>query len=119
MIGQTVVETPDGWLIRCEACGHHSIPKAAQPNATWTFNGDLIKPTFTPSMNECSNPREHKDYRPDCPTRRCHFILTDGVMRYCGDCTHKLANHTVPLQPWSEVQVRYYEALMQEHKAKG
>ena len=27
----------------------------------------------------------------------CHYILTDGVLNFCGDCTHALRGQSVPL----------------------
>jgi hypothetical protein len=49
---QTVIETPTGWMVRCQICGHHEFPKAQRPNATWEFDGNPQSPTFKPSMNE-------------------------------------------------------------------
>lgn len=107
-----VLETKDYWIIRCRICGRHYIPKAQIPNKTWHFNGDCQSPTFTPSINECCNPPGHKDYRPDVKTTRCHFIVTDGKIAYCGDCTHSLAGQTLELEDFSEVTIRYH--LMNE-----
>ncbi len=55
----------------------------------WTWNGDLIKPTFTPSIlctwNEPSG------------DKRCHSFVTDGKIKYLTDCTHDLKGQTVDL----------------------
>ncbi len=97
----TVKETETGWMIRCPACNWHEFPKVGKPGASWTFNGDRERPTFTPSMNELINgPGEH--HRPDVPTRRCHFIVTDGQIQFCGDCTHELNGKTMPLEHWNQ-----------------
>jgi hypothetical protein len=95
----TVKETSTGWVIRCRACNWHEFPKSGKPGASWTFNGDFERPTFTPSMNELVN-GPGPDNRPDIPTRRCHFIVTDGQIQFCGDCTHELAGQAMPLEHW-------------------
>lgn len=69
----------------------------------WTFNGDLEKPSFTPSLL-LSTP-EHTD--PDTGQRVprktvCHLFVTDGKIIYCGDCDHQLNGQTVPLADWPE-----------------
>jgi len=69
------------WCPGCE-CGHvYCVGTGSR--TTWNFNGDINKPTFTPSL---LNHREGW---------RCHLFLTDGVINYCGDCTHSLAGLTV------------------------
>jgi len=53
----------------------------------WTFNGDLEKPSFSPSLL-CN--AHH-------PPSRCHSWVKDGMIQFFGDCHHKLAGKTVPL----------------------
>jgi hypothetical protein len=101
---QTVIETSTGYMIRCKACNWHEFPKAGRPGASWTFNGDIHRPTFSPSMNELLN-GEGPHHNADLPTRRCHFIVSDGEIQYCGDCTHELCGQTMPLEPWTEAQL--------------
>lgn len=76
-----------GYLFWCPGCReHHSYDvrtDGGRPN--WSFNGDMERPTFTPSL-----------FYPD---RICHLFLTDGVIHFLGDCSHKLAGQTVPLEP--------------------
>ena len=100
---KTVIETAEGYMIRCPACGWHEFPKQGKPGASWTFNGNFERPTFKPSMNEAVGPF------PDGSKwagqiRRCHFVLTDGVLHFCGDCTHDLKGKVVPLEPWTEAE---------------
>ncbi len=52
----------------------------------WTFNGDMEKPTFSPSHVNLID-----------ATRRCHIFITDGVVQYLSDCTHELAGQSIPL----------------------
>lgn len=108
---QTVIETSRGWMIRCQNCQWHEFPKVGKPGASWTFNGNLERPTFSPSMNELVKFSEavcEEDRKPD---RRCHFVVSDGQITYCGDCTHQLAGKTMPLEPWPESEVAMYAAM--------
>ena len=110
-----VIETRDGWMIRCRAsCQWHEFPK--NPTAKghrWSFNGDLENPTFSPSMNETRNwPGPH--HNPDAPSSRCHFIVSNGRISYCSDCTHDLRGQSFPLEEWPPEKVAYY-AELKEH----
>jgi hypothetical protein len=64
-------------------------------------------------MNETVNPRNSPHHNPEIPERRCHFIITNGQINYCGDCTHDLAGKSLPMKPFDEVKVRYYATLLQ------
>ena len=77
----------DGWLVECPGCGNlHRF------DARWTFNNDLDKPTFTPSLLVNGNMQYHNPAMP-----RCHSFVTDGKIQFLGDCTHFLAGKTVEL----------------------
>lgn len=56
---------------------------------TWGWNGDLARPTFTPSILTRFTMRgcEHV----------CHSFLTDGIWHFLGDCTHDKAGQDVPM----------------------
>lgn len=54
----------------------------------WTFNGDYEKPTFTPSLLIKGGVRGIT----------CHSFITDGKIKYLGDCTHDMKNQTVELK---------------------
>lgn len=49
-----------------------------------TWNKDVDKPTFTPSVLFVNNPR-------------CHSFITDGNIQYLNDCQHELAGQTIAL----------------------
>lgn len=72
------------WCPACKSMAH-------VPAERWHWNGSLDKPTLTPSVNETVGPL------PDGRILRCHYFLIDGVMHFCGDCTHELSNMKVPL----------------------
>lgn len=107
---QTVIETRTGWMIRCRSCHWHEYPKTGKPGASWTFNGDLERPTFRPSMNEALGP-----FPEDSPwagqIRRCHFTVTDGAIDYHGDCSHELRGK-MPLEPWPQAEIDYHSILL-------
>lgn len=74
---------PYGHLFECPGCGEpHRVPP------TWTFNGDLERPTFSPSILV--------RWGSDDP-RRCHSFIREGRIEFCADSTHPLAGKTVDL----------------------
>lgn len=83
-----------GYRINCPGCRHaHVLPVGdAGDNAgrdRWTFNGDIMKPTFSPSL------LVNKDLNSGGP--RCHSFITDGRINYLDDCTHALRGlHDLP-----------------------
>ncbi len=57
----------------------------------WKFNGNMIRPSFTPSLLNREFDEENK------VKSICHLFVTDGNIIYCGDCTHELTGKTLPL----------------------
>ena len=55
----------------------------------WTFNGDLERPTFSPSMVRPADPVGGTPYE--------HFFIRDGKVEYLPDCDHELAGKTVDM----------------------
>lgn len=76
----------------CPGCGHaHQVRIGAGFGSRWTWNGDVDRPTFAPSINirwSEGNPSTDK-----C----CHSNVTDGMIKFYSDSTHKLSGQTVPL----------------------
>lgn len=73
----------------------------------WGWNGDLERPTFTPSVLVSGTQWApeygfHKPNHDVPPGERivCHSFVTDGRIQFLGDCTHALAGQTVDLPPW-------------------
>jgi hypothetical protein len=58
----------------------------------WTFNGDLNRPTFTPSLL----------VNPSWPQQRCHSFITDGKIQFLDDCWHDLKGKTVELPEYED-----------------
>ena len=79
-----------GYVFHCPGCGHGHIFYTSGP-VTWSFNDDLERPTFSPSLlNTCDN-------HPDPKQRRCHLHVTDGAIAFCTDCSHDYAGKTVEM----------------------
>lgn len=52
----------------------------------WSFNNNVNKPTFSPSLvNKWNN-------------NVCHLFVKNGKIEYQNDCTHKLAGQTIEME---------------------
>lgn len=92
------------YLFECPGCGYfHCFTVAwdAEMKAdyearfkrsapVWTFNGDLERPTFAPSLL----------YPGDAAggVIQCHSYVRDGNIQFLDDCGHALRGQTVPLK---------------------
>lgn len=108
--------TADGRIMfRCPGCGWHVLNvDPSKPGPCWGFNGDLERPTFTPSIltkaghycasqegQDCWCTYEARLGRPapfSCFI--CHNFVTDGRIQFLSDSTHHLAGQTVDLMPF-------------------
>lgn len=111
-----------GVRIDCPGCGVCVLPTdwtplgyarapALDAKAQWHFNGDLDRPTFSPSIAVRSGHYAGQDkascwctYNAANPTEApvfacmvCHSFVQDGRIQFLGDCTHALAGQTVDL----------------------
>ncbi len=95
----------------CPGCGYSHQIAVGTPfrnGASWSFNGDVEKPTFAPSLHCKSG--HHADGTPpgECWLCKkgskacgvCHSFIIDGQIQFLGDCTHPLAGQTVQIPPW-------------------
>ncbi len=69
------------WCPGCEECHAYTLPH-------WKRSGTDDQPSFTPSLL-VTHGKEHPG--------RCHLYLTDGKLKFLGDCTHALKGQTVPI----------------------
>lgn len=107
---------PNFLQFKCPGCEDDHYVRIGPPanpeyHATgrWTFNGNLDRPTFSPSLlvtaghytwKDGKDPKEclwcNDDNAPfGCYI--CHSFINDGNIQFLNDCTHKLAGQTVPL----------------------
>ena len=87
------------WCPACRSAHDYAVDQPFHNGAQWTYNGDSVRPTFTPSMNISWGPTEDGDHY------RCHYFVTDGKIIYCGDSTHGMAGQTVELPDFPVAQV--------------
>lgn len=82
------------YRFKCPACGgsHFCNTNPEYHPVVWNFNGNLNKPTVSPSIKLTWSYGEPEIQK--C----CHFFIVDGYIQYQGDCTHSLAGKTVELE---------------------
>ena len=80
------------WCPGCEDNHRFAITRAdgEQEGPLWGWDGNVEKPTFTPSLRVC--------YGRAPGSKLCHLFLRAGMVHYLGDCTHSLAGKTIPVQ---------------------
>lgn len=76
------------WCTACRHCHTYQIGGGR----TWAFDGNVDNPTFAPSMLEFVTRKDGSRQT------LCHYFLTAGVLKYCGDSPHALAGKDVPLE---------------------
>lgn len=77
-----------GLLFYCPGCKYYhsfTIERAIQP--VWTWNGNMEKPTFSPSLLVNGSTEQ-----------RCHSFVVNGQIQYLSDCWHELRGQTVDMQ---------------------
>lgn len=85
-------EAEELFLIWCPGCKRRHPFRTQGSGPKWRFNGDLLRPTFTPSLL-CNR---------HSPEDRCHSFVTDGRIRFLADCHHELAGQTIDLLPYRD-----------------
>lgn len=82
-------------MFDCPGCGfgHHVAiaPHTFGNGASWTFNGDMERPTFNPSVLSTI------EYVGGKPSKICHLFVRDGMLQFLSDCHHSLAGQTVEM----------------------
>jgi hypothetical protein len=103
-LGPKLRKTTSGyshWCPACESMHAFYVEQPTHKGARWTFNGNTLAPTFSPSMNiswgKLADPNFDDSGDPANLSSRCHYVLTAGQIQFCGDCTHPMRGQTVPL----------------------
>lgn len=90
-------EPPIGYAFVCPGCGiYHSLyvrqgQHRYEKGAVWSFDGNLERPTFSPSLLVRWEDGEQRE------RRRCHSFIKGGKIQFLNDCTHHLKGQTVEL----------------------
>lgn len=87
---------------RCPGCRSQHVCSVNGDN-TWQWNGNLDRPTLSPSVNVTYNGADAGQDRGDgrlAPPAVCHSFVTDGRIQFLGDCTHHLTGRTVDIPAW-------------------
>jgi Family of unknown function (DUF6527) len=82
-----------GYYHYCPACHEPhgiAVKQRNRSGARWSFNGDMERPTFAPSI-KCFTIVEGKQHT------LCHYFIRDGMIEFCNDNPHALNGQTVPL----------------------
>jgi len=79
--------------LKCPGCGWtHEVHINPAKSPCWEWNGDLERPTLSPSI------RVQWVWGTLRARRCCHFFVRDGRIEFCADSTHELAGQTVPMK---------------------
>lgn len=85
-----------GYMAWCPGCEFmHVIYTMRDPKypkrPCWDFNGDMVHPTFTPSL------LVSRTYGDNREPRRCHSFIKGGKWEFLNDSTHHLAGKIVDM----------------------
>lgn len=93
----------------CPGCNEmHQVWVKEGPEPRWTWNENVNKPTFTPSLLITGTVPMTQEEQNNWFTNKvlpvpvpfvCHSFITDGRIEFLSDCTHSLANQTVDIPP--------------------
>lgn len=104
-MAKLLIEDGGRYSFHCPGCGHPHVyfTDKAHSKIVWKFNGNLDKPSFTPSlMNKWGKNADPKWIEPNEPSTtgwsgQCHLWITDGIINYAKDSTHHLAGEHIPM----------------------
>lgn len=78
------------FVFQCPGCGYGHGVRVQGPEPIWAWNGNLEKPTFSPSLLVNAS---------DAKTR-CHSFIREGMIQFLGDCHHDMKDMTVEIPDW-------------------
>src|SRR6185437_4903983 len=86
----------DAYAHWCPGCQHAHVIFVSGEHPYWTFNGDVNRPSFQPSIRIFTPAHEDEGEKFQEETI-CHYFITDGVIEFCGDCRHEMKGQKVAL----------------------
>jgi hypothetical protein len=94
-VGKVIHGSEVRWMFNCPGCYCAHGPVEGR----WTFNHDLEKPTFSPSILVRWTKTKMSAEPVDMV---CHSFVREGRIQFLSDCTHALAGQTVDLPDWED-----------------
>lgn len=92
-----------GYSHWCAGCRCVHTFHVVGPGPVWTFNGNMEKPTFSPSMRYFIPARKDVVGKIiESEVTLCHYFLTDGEIDYLADSSDHELRGKHPLQPIPE-----------------
>jgi hypothetical protein len=112
-VSKILRESDGGLYFKCPACRFvHGVRVTAPKTELWQWNGNVEKPTFSPSLlmqretwTPPVTPENLAEWRRQ-PWEQvkvpsvCHSFITDGRIQFLADCTHAMAGQTVDIPDW-------------------
>lgn len=106
LLSRKIIESTSGTYTHwCPGCKSRHLINTTVPNANgaiWAYNHNHESPSFHPSVNI--------RIESTSGLHVCHYILTDGMITYCGDTTHKFAEQKIPLPDFPDHIIAYHTA---------
>lgn len=81
------------WCPGCEQMHQVAVDTPFRNGARWTWNGDPLRPTFSPSVKHTWAFSKVAGK----PDQVCHYFIRDGRIEYCPDSHHALSGQTIDL----------------------
>jgi hypothetical protein len=88
----------------CPGCKSEHAVNTGEGRPSWTWNGSVDAPTFTPSILVTCR-WSHVD--PAEKDEICHSFVTAGHIQFLSDCTHEMAGQTVEIPEWPYAPGKY------------
>ncbi len=103
-----------GLMFWCAGCDMpHRVGVGDGDGPRWAWNGDVERPTFSPSVlvtwttavppattPEISEQIRRGEIVQQRVPQACHSFVTDGHIQYLSDCTHSMAGQEIELANW-------------------
>ena len=99
------------WCPGCKCCHYIAISENDCGFPIWKWNGDVEKPTISPSIKVTYNHPKGYGKGNNAPigwngeevTEVCHSFIRDGKIQYLSDCTHEFAGKTVDMVDFNDI----------------
>ncbi|WP_336152118.1 DUF6527 family protein [Acinetobacter sp. 99] len=92
-VSKVLLESNEIYFIECPGCKYlHPLHVGEQHKVRWEFDGNLERPTFSPSLLVNGG-----------HANQCHSFIRDGQIQFLSDCHHELAGKTVDLPEVEEL----------------